>query len=317
MSRSSKARRWTQPRLLKTLARCRWLGLVIYPALVCVGTSSKPAKADQLGNFGPPVNCTLGTECFVQQMPDVDPSSGVLDPLCGVTTYEGHDGWDIRLRSLRDIGQDVPVLAVGNGRVARARDGIDDQIYVDVRDKTQVADRECGNGVVIEHGNGLSSQYCHLKKGSILSQPGAQVQKGQPIGAIGSSGFAEFPHIHLSVRRDGKLVEPLTGRALRNAGPTCGDLSESLFEPAAAQALARPSVAILDFGLIDTVPSLPDLARKGAPPSAKSRGFPMVIWVWAINVEAGYRFRIILESLRKSFWWTTSQMRKKSERQAT
>jgi hypothetical protein len=152
MSRSSKARRWTlERRLLKTVARCYWLGLVIYPALLSVGTSSKPAKADQLGSLGLPVSCALGTECFVQQMPDIDSSSGVLDPLCGVATYEGHDGWDIRSRSLRDIGQDVSVLAVGNGRVARVRDGIDDQIYVDARDKTRVADRECGNGVVIEH----------------------------------------------------------------------------------------------------------------------------------------------------------------------
>jgi len=60
------------------------------------------------------------------------------------------------------------------------------------------------------------------------------------------------------------------------------------------QALVRPSVAILDYGLADTVPSLPDLLRKGAPPPAKSRGLPMVAWVWAINVEAGYRFRIRL-----------------------
>ena len=295
MSRSSKAGRWILgPGLLKMLTRCYWLGLVTYLALISVGASSKPAKADQLGSFGLPVSCTLGTERIVQQMPDVDSSSGVLDPLCGVAIYEGNDGWDIRLRSLRDIGQDVPVLAVGDGRIARARDGMDDEIYVDARDKTRVADRECGNGVVIEHENGLSSQYCHLQKGSILRRPGAQVQKGQSIGAIGSSGFAEFSHIHLSVRRDGKLVEPLTGRVLRNAGPTCGDLSGSLFEPAAAQALARPSVAILDFGLTDTVPNLPDLVRKGAPPPAKSRRLPMVAWVWAINVEASYRFRIRL-----------------------
>jgi len=295
MRQSSEARQWTlEPGLLKTLTRFCWFGLVICPALVSVDAPSRSAKADPLGSLGLPVSCILGTECFVQQMPDIDPSSGVLDPLCGLATYQGHDGWDIRLRSLRDIGQDVPVLAVGAGRVVRSRDGMDDEIYVDARDKARVADKECGNGVVIEHASGLSSQYCHLKKGSILSQPGAQVQKGQRIGAIGSSGFAEFPHIHLSVRRDGKLVEPLAGRALRNADPTCGDLSGSLFEPTAVRGLDRPSLGILEYGLADAVPNLLDLVRKGAPPLAKSRGHPMVAWLWAINVEAGHRFRIKL-----------------------
>ena len=92
-------------------------------------------------------------------MPDIDPSAGVLDPLCGLATYQGHDGWDIRLRSLRDITQDAPVLAVADGSVARTRDGIADQIYEDAEDKGRVAEKECGNGVLIEHANGLSSQY--------------------------------------------------------------------------------------------------------------------------------------------------------------
>ena len=251
-----------EPGLLKTLARFCWLGLGICPALVSVGS----AKADPLGSLGLPVSCILGTECFVQQMPDIDPSSRVQDPLCGLATYQGHDGWDIRLRSLRDIVQDVPVLAVAEGRVVRARDGMDDDIYVDAKDKARVVDKECGNGVVIEHASGLSSQYCHLKNGSVLGQLGAQVQKGQRIGAIGSSGLAEFPHIHLSVRRDGKLVEPLTRRLLGNANPVCGDLSGSLFETAAARALNRPSVGILEYGLADAAPNLLDLVRKGAPP---------------------------------------------------
>jgi len=219
----------------------------------------------------------------------------VLDPLCGLATYQGHDGWDIRLRSLRDITQDAPVLAVADGRVARTRDGIADRIYDDAEDKGRVAEKECGNGVLIEHANGLSSQYCHLKNASVLTQPGAQVQKGQRIGAIGSSGLAEFPHVHLSIRLDGKLTEPLTGRLLGNANVACGNLSGSLFEPAGVRALDRPSVAILEFGLADAVPDLPDLVRNGAPPLAKNRGKETVAWLWAINVEAGYQVRFKLE----------------------
>jgi hypothetical protein len=83
MRQSSEARQWTlEPGLLKTLTRICWLGLVICAALVSVDAPSKSAKADPLGSLGLPVSCILGTECFVQQMPDIDPSSGVLDPLC-------------------------------------------------------------------------------------------------------------------------------------------------------------------------------------------------------------------------------------------
>jgi murein DD-endopeptidase MepM/ murein hydrolase activator NlpD len=283
----------TEGRLLKVLACVCRLGFAICCLLAGFEFSSGSA-ADPNGGLRLPVACIVGTECFVQQMPDIDPSPSVLDPLCGLATHQGHDGWDIRLRSLREIAQDVPVLAVADGRVARTRDGVADRLYDDIEDKARIAEKECGNGVLIEHGSGLGSQYCHLKNGSLLVTPGAQVQKGQRIGAIGSSGLAQFPHVHLAVRRDGSLIEPLTGRLLGDANPACGEFSSSLFEPAAVQALERPSVAILDYGLADTVPNLPDLIREGAPPTAKSRGLPMVAWVWAINVEAGYRFRIRL-----------------------
>jgi murein DD-endopeptidase MepM/ murein hydrolase activator NlpD len=276
------------------LAHLYRLGLVICLVLICVEVLSKPARAGPRGSLRLPVSCILGTECFVQQMPDIDPSAGVLDPFCGQATYQGHDGWDIRLRSLRDIAQDVAVLAVAGGRVTRTRDGIDDQIYDDAEDKTRVADKECGNGVLIEHENGLNSQYCHLRNGSLLVKPGAQVQKGQRIGAIGSSGLAQFPHVHLSIRLDGKLVEPLTGRPLGNANLACGDFSVGLFEQSAVRALGRPSAAIVEYGLADAVPNLPDLVRNGAPPPAKNGVNPTVAWLWAINVEEGYRLRIKL-----------------------
>jgi hypothetical protein len=223
-------------------------------------------------------------------MPDIDPSPAVLDPLCGRASYQGHDGWDIRLRTLDDIAQDVPVLAVADGTVVRNRDGVPDQIYDDARDKARVADKECGNGLVIEHENGLSSQYCHLKNGSILVRPGLQVQKGQRVGAIGSSGLAEFPHVHLSIRQDGKLVEPLTGKILGDQKPVCGDLSAGLFE----RALNRQAVAILDSGLANAAPNLPDLVRSGAPPVVTAGSDRIVAWLWAINIEEGYRFRIKL-----------------------
>jgi murein DD-endopeptidase MepM/ murein hydrolase activator NlpD len=227
-------------------------------------------------------------------MPDVDPGHGTLDPLCGQATYEGHTGLDVRLRSLSDIAQDVPVIAVADGTISRIRDGVPDQIFDAANDRPRMSDRECGNGVVIDHQGALASQYCHLKNGSLTVRPGMNVRRGERIGSIGSSGLAEFPHVHLAVRLNGKLVEPLTGKTLGTEAHVCGDLSGSMFDSASKQALVHPPVAILDVGLANAPPELSNLVRTGGPPLATAGSNSTVVWVWAINVDEGAQFRIRL-----------------------
>src|SRR6267142_4124221 len=259
-----------------------------------VGSLLSASRADERISLGLPVNCKLGHDCFVQQMPDVDRGDGTLDPLCGQVTYQGHTGWDFRLRSLNDVAHDVSVIAVADGMVSRVRDGVPDQIFDAANDRIRLRDKECGNGMVIEHQGGLSSQYCHLKNGSLSVRSGAQVRKGERIGSIGSSGVAEFPHVHLSVRLDGKMVEPLTGKTLGNEAFVCGDLSGSLLDTASREALVQPAVAILDVGMAAAPPELSNLVRAGGPPLATSRSNSTVAWLWAINVDEGSRFRIRL-----------------------
>jgi len=280
---------------------CQHLGCCLYYlaftfGIAIIGNGFLPslAEADEQMRLGLPVNCKLGLDCFVQQMPDVDRGQGTLDPLCGQVTYQGHTGWDIRLRSLSDIAQDVPVIAVADGTVSRVRDGVPDQIFEAANDRHRLSEKQCGNGMVIDHQGGLSSQYCHLKNGSLSVRSGTQVRKGERIGSIGSSGVAEFPHVHLSVRLDGKLVEPLIGKALGNEAPVCGDLAGSLLDLASREALVQPAVAILDVGLAAAPPELPSLVRTGGPPLATSRSSSTVAWLWAINVDEGSRIRFRL-----------------------
>lgn len=280
--------------MCRRLARClHHFAFLI--GVVVIGNGSVPSltKAEERIGLGLPVDCKLGLDCFIQQMPDVDPGHGTLDPLCGQATYQGHSGWDIRLRSLTDIARDVPVVAIADGTVARIRDGIPDQIF-EANDRLRLTEKECGNGVVIDHQRGLFAQYCHMKNGGMTVRPGMQVQKGERIGSIGSSGVAEFPHVHLSVRLNGKLVEPLTGKTLGNESHACGDLSVGMFDTASRQALVQPTVAILDVGLADAPPELSNLVRTGGPPLATARGNSTVAWLWAINVDEGSRFRIRL-----------------------
>jgi murein DD-endopeptidase MepM/ murein hydrolase activator NlpD len=280
--------------MCRRLARCLYhFAFSIGVVIIVNGSLPSLTKAEERIGLGLPVNCKLGLDCFVQQMPDVDPGHGMLDPLCGQATYQGHTGWDIRLRSLTDIAQDVPVVAIADGTVARIRDGIPDQIF-EANDRLRLTEKECGNGLVIDHQRGLSAQYCHMKNGSMTVRPGMQVQKGERIGSIGSSGVAEFPHVHLSVRLNGKLVEPLTGKTLGNEAHVCGDLSGSMFDTASKQALVQPTVAILDVGLANAPPELSNLVRTGGPPLATARGNSTVAWLWAINIDEGSQLRIRL-----------------------
>ncbi len=64
-----------------------------------------------------------------------------------------------------------------------------------------------GYTVVIDHGNGLETWYNHLK-GTLLST-GAYVERGTPVGEVGSTGHSTGPHVHFEVRVNGRRVNPL------------------------------------------------------------------------------------------------------------
>ncbi|MGD0821915.1 MAG: M23 family metallopeptidase [Desulfomonilia bacterium] len=63
-----------------------------------------------------------------------------------------------------------------------------------------------GNAVIIDHGQGISSQYGHMS--SISVKEGQQVTKGQIIGNTGATGFAGGDHLHFSVLVGGVFVDP-------------------------------------------------------------------------------------------------------------
>lgn len=70
--------------------------------------------------------------------------------------------------------------------------------------------RGAGNFVVILHANGLESYYNHLLKINPGIHPGARVGDGQQIGQIGCTGWCTKAHLHFSVKKNGRHVDPLT-----------------------------------------------------------------------------------------------------------
>ena len=63
-----------------------------------------------------------------------------------------------------------------------------------------------GNAVFIDHGDRLFSVYFHLSRMDVKT--GDVVERGQVIGALGSTGRVTAPHLHFGVKLAGQLVDP-------------------------------------------------------------------------------------------------------------
>lgn len=99
-----------------------------------------------------------------------------------------------KVGSYHIYGKDV--LAVADGTVVSALDGLPDQIP-GALPKGLPVEHADGNNVVLKIAGGVFVLYAHLKPGSVRIRPGQKVQKGQVIGQVGNSGNTTEPHLHL------------------------------------------------------------------------------------------------------------------------
>lgn len=247
---------------------------------VMAGAMASHSSEPQL--FAWPVACELGTTCFIQNYVDHDPSDKTLDFRCGHRTYDGHDGTDIRLPDLDFQRKGVEVVAAASGRVAYMRDGMDD-VSVKVVGKAAIAGKECGNGAIVEHGNGWSTQYCHMAKGSLRVKPGDGVIAGQALGRVGLSGNTEFPHLHFTVRQNGAVVDPFAEGAAKGE---C-NVGRSLWQPMASSALDYRPTEIINAGFADRAVTMDEIEAgdiKRSLPGSHSAA--IVAYVRAIGLQA-------------------------------
>lgn len=63
-----------------------------------------------------------------------------------------------------------------------------------------------GNTVIIDHGQGFVSLYCHLSKISV--EPGAQIDTGEILGEVGATGRVTGAHLHFATYLNGTAVDP-------------------------------------------------------------------------------------------------------------
>jgi len=102
------------------------------------------------------------------------------------------------------------VLAVADGRVVTARDGLPDNIpghgeafhpAVPI-----TLDTVAGNTITLDLGGGQFAYYMHLQPGSLRVKAGDFVRRGQVMASIGASGDAREPHLHFEVTTSPKLA---------------------------------------------------------------------------------------------------------------
>jgi murein DD-endopeptidase MepM/ murein hydrolase activator NlpD len=100
---------------------------------------------------------------------------------------------------------------------------MDGQVVASARQK------EYGNYVAVDHGNGVVTLYAHCRKNFVTV--GEIVHRGQKIGEVGRTGNATGPHLHFELRLDGIPQNPL---------PKMNDMEEIPAKMVAQNQLATP-----------------------------------------------------------------------------
>lgn len=128
-------------------------------------------------------------EKVVNAIPTLIPASGKISSPFGMRNHpikkvnKEHDGVDISSSS------GDPILASAAGTVEYSG-----------------YSKGYGYNVIINHGNGYRTLYAHASR--LLVKSGDNIDKGQKIALVGSTGLSTGPHLHFEIRINNIPVDP-------------------------------------------------------------------------------------------------------------
>ena len=251
---------------MSKILKILWVYTLLAASLPAYAQDAAPATAPA-PSFALPLACALGEDCWVLNYPDVGPEGGDKDTdhACLSRTYKDHKGTDFAIADEATMKKGVDVLAARDGTVMRVRDSEPDRwpTEKDLED-TKNAKRECGNAVLIDHGGGWQTMYCHMKRGSVVVKPNQRIKTGDKIGQVGLSGLTEFPHLHFGLIHQDKVIDPFTGDDVSK--PCTLDAKKSLWD--AKSRIVYEPLSFFDLGFDLKPPVLKTLDRARVTRSA-------------------------------------------------
>jgi murein DD-endopeptidase MepM/ murein hydrolase activator NlpD len=136
-------------------------------------------------------NVTLGRQLSAEIKPTGRPvRDGYISSYFGerMDPFNGEEAFHKGIDFASDAGQDVVAVASGIVTWAGPREGY-------------------GNLVEINHGNGYVTRYAHAAR--TLVAVGDEVERGQAVAVVGSTGRSTGPHVHFEVVKDGRQINPM------------------------------------------------------------------------------------------------------------
>ncbi len=143
------------------------------------------------GQFAALENVIVGRQLSLEIKPSGRPvHEGYISSYFGerMDPFNGEDAFHKGVDFASDAGSDVLAVASGIVTWAGPREGY-------------------GNLVEINHGNGYVTRYAHGAR--TLVAVGDEVERGQAIAVVGSTGRSTGPHVHFEVLKDGRQIDPM------------------------------------------------------------------------------------------------------------